>query len=175
MSGGFFDYSQYRINDAVHDIEEKLKRNNVTIIDFWNKASDDEKDALSDYERPWTLQRHPYWLDDEASDKAYKTMGISSIDAYVNRTDKFSKKELETWNKIRLETLQKLIDEHNNSPIGSTYPEEVVEKIRSMIPQLIKARIYLDRIDWLFSGDDGCDSFLRRVDEDLKEEGLENG
>jgi hypothetical protein len=30
------------------------------------------------------------------------------------------------------------------------------------------AQIYAHRIDWLFSGDDGEESFLKRLDEDLE-------
>jgi hypothetical protein len=31
------------------------------------------------------------------------------------------------------------------------------------------AQIYMQRMDWLISGDDGEESFLRRIDEDLKQ------
>ena len=36
-----------------------------------------------------------------------------------------------------------------------------------------KAQLYMQRMDWLLSGDDGDESFLRRIDEELKK--LENG
>ena len=34
---------------------------------------------------------------------------------------------------------------------------------------LKKAQIYAHRIDWLLSGDDGEESFLKRLEEDLNE------
>jgi len=37
---------------------------------------------------------------------------------------------------------------------------------------LRKAEIYAQRIDWLVSGDDGNDTFLKRLEEDLNK--LEN-
>jgi hypothetical protein len=48
-----------------------------------------------------------------------------------------------------------------------TYPEEVQEKFRDAIKALRTAAIYAQRIDWLLSGDDGEESFLRRLDEEL--------
>jgi hypothetical protein len=49
-----------------------------------------------------------------------------------------------------------------------TYPEEVQEKIKEGIEILRKAAIYAQRIDWLLSGDDGEESFLERLAEDLQ-------
>lgn len=41
-----------------------------------------------------------------------------------------------------------------------------------MVPIIKKAKIYLDRIDWLLAGDDGEDSFLKRIVEDLEKANL---
>lgn len=49
------------------------------------------------------------------------------------------------------------------------YPDEVIEKMKEGIEILKKAQIYAHRIDWLFSCDDGEESFLRRLEEDLNE------
>lgn len=47
------------------------------------------------------------------------------------------------------------------------YPPEVLEKIKEGLDALKKAEIYTQRIDWLVSGDDGPETFLRRLKEDL--------
>jgi hypothetical protein len=47
------------------------------------------------------------------------------------------------------------------------YPDEVIEKFKEAIVILRKAEIYAQRIDWLVSGDDGEESFLRRLKEEL--------
>jgi hypothetical protein len=52
------------------------------------------------------------------------------------------------------------------------YPPEVIEKFKEGLEIIRKAEIYAQRIDWLVSGDDGEESFLRRLDQDLKN--LEN-
>jgi hypothetical protein len=49
------------------------------------------------------------------------------------------------------------------------YPPEVIEKFKIAVEKLREAEVYAHRIDWLLSGDDGEESFLRRLAEDLKE------
>lgn len=49
------------------------------------------------------------------------------------------------------------------------YPPEVIEKFKEGLEILRKAEIYAQRIDWLLSGDDGEESFLSRLKEDLDE------
>jgi hypothetical protein len=49
------------------------------------------------------------------------------------------------------------------------YPPEVIEKFKEGVKALRIAQIYAQRIDWLLSGDDGEESFLRRLKEELNE------
>jgi hypothetical protein len=49
------------------------------------------------------------------------------------------------------------------------YSDEVIMKFKEGIEALKKAYVYAQRIDWLLSGDDGEESFLRRLEEDLEE------
>jgi hypothetical protein len=51
--------------------------------------------------------------------------------------------------------------------------EEVKEEFRKAIKALKVAACYAQRIDWFLSGDDGEESFLKRLKEDLNL--LENG
>lgn len=48
------------------------------------------------------------------------------------------------------------------------YPDEVVEKFKEAVKLIRTAQIYVHRIDWLLSGDDGEESFLERLAEDLE-------
>jgi len=43
---------------------------------------------------------------------------------------------------------------------------EVVRKLEEAVKAIRIAAIYVERVDWLFSGDDGEDDFLRRLSED---------
>lgn len=47
------------------------------------------------------------------------------------------------------------------------YPDEVIEKFKEGLEILRKAEVYAQRIDWLMAGDDGDETFLERLKEDL--------
>jgi len=53
-------------------------------------------------------------------------------------------------------------------------PPEVLETIYLSIKKLQEAQIYAHRVDWFLSGDDGADSFLKRLNEDLEKSKKEN-
>jgi hypothetical protein len=107
MSGGAFNYDQYKIGYMVDQIEETVIKNGV------------EKTPEELKQEGW---RDPDWY------KKYPE-------------DLFHYK----------------------------YPDEVIEKMKEGIEALKRAQIYAHRIDWLLSGDDGEESFLRRLEEELNE------
>ena len=49
------------------------------------------------------------------------------------------------------------------------YPLEVIDKFKEAVSIIRRAGIYMHRVDWLLSGDDGDDTFLERLKEDLDE------
>lgn len=54
------------------------------------------------------------------------------------------------------------------------YSEATIQRFREAVKLLREAGVYVHRIDWLVSGDDGEDSFHKRLERDLerlKEEG----
>jgi hypothetical protein len=48
------------------------------------------------------------------------------------------------------------------------YPDEIIEEFKKAIIALRIAAIYERRVDWLISGDDGEETFIERLKEDLK-------
>ena len=60
---------------------------------------------------------------------------------------------------------------HYDCEAGYGYRPEIIEKFKEGIYQLKKAYIYARRIDWLLSSDDGEESFLARLSEQLSELG----
>ena len=48
------------------------------------------------------------------------------------------------------------------------YPDEVIAKFKDAVNILNIAEVYAQRVDWLLSGDDGEESFLKRLDDDLE-------
>lgn len=63
-------------------------------------------------------------------------------------------------------------DDSYGEKIRNRYTEAEIEKFEEAVYLIEKAQIYAHRIDWLLSGDDGTDSFFRRLEHDLLE--LEN-
>jgi hypothetical protein len=107
MSGGAFNYDQYKIGYIADQIEQVIVKNGV------EKTQEELKE-----EGGW---RDPDWY------KKYPE-------------DLFHYK----------------------------YPDEVIEKMKEAVKSLKIAQEYAQRVDWLLSGDDGEESFLRRLEENLK-------
>jgi MoxR-like ATPase len=105
MSGGAFDYNQYKIGYIADQIEEVIVKNGL------------EK-------TPEELKNN--WIDPE-------------------------------WYKKYPEDL-----------FHYKYPDEVIEKMKEAVKALKIAQEYAQRVDWLLSGDDGEESFLSRLEENLK-------
>ena len=51
---------------------------------------------------------------------------------------------------------------------GYHYSPETIEEFKKGLVLLRQAHVYAQRIDWLVSGDDGEDSFHRRLKNDLE-------
>ena len=49
------------------------------------------------------------------------------------------------------------------------YTDEVIEELKKGYWILRQASIYAQRIDWLLSGDDGDESFIRRLNDELRQ------
>lgn len=105
MSGGRFDYIQYRITDIIESIQEEL----------------DSQGKLR------------YDVNEEYRKDFYKSYP----------EDKFN----------------------------YTYPEDIQAEFLLAIKLLKVAQTYAQRIDWLLSGDDGEESFRRRLKEELDQLG----
>lgn len=74
------------------------------------------------------------------------------------------------------ETLKGIIERNDSIekdewgyPIGRNYNNDVISEFKKGLQALKIAAVYANRIDWLLSGDDGEESFLKRLKEDLKE------
>ena len=51
---------------------------------------------------------------------------------------------------------------------GNGYPPEVIEKFKEAAHTLRQAAEMAQRVDWLVSGDDGEDSFMRRWEKEVR-------
>lgn len=77
------------------------------------------------------------------------------------------------YNQYRLIDIINKLDERENSIEPDEKFDEVTEDLiqdAKVIAQL--AQIFLQRVDWLLSGDDGPETFKERIKEDLKYHGI---
>ena len=72
--------------------------------------------------------------------------------------------------------IQEVIDHNSDTtpdqfgyPRGRQYRPEVIAKLSEAVKHLRIAYAYAQRVDYLLSDDDGEESFLRRLEEELKE------
>ena len=105
MSGGYFDYDQYKIDQIADKIERIIE----------NNGREKTKEEL----------KEENWRD------------LDWYEKYPE--DKFHHK----------------------------YPDEVIEKFKEGLDILRKATIYVNRIDYSISGDDGDETFIERLKNDL--------
>ena len=105
MSGGAFDYNQYKIGYIADSIEDRIEKNGRL------KTREELK------EEGW---RDSNWYKDYPEDLSHHE-----------------------WR------------------------QDVIEKFKEAVYHLRLAEAYAHRVDWLLSGDDGEDGFLRRLTEDI--------
>lgn len=74
------------------------------------------------------------------------------------------------------ESIENKIENNNVEPEGwytkwegQVYNEQVIEEFKKAYAIFKFAEVYSHRTDWLFSGDDGEESFIRRTKEKLED------
>ncbi|MGN0144125.1 MAG: hypothetical protein ACI398_04030 [Clostridium sp.] len=110
MSGGHFDYNQWRISEIADQLEDYIYGHPI-----------DEED-INEY-------LEDRWLDEET--RAY------------------------------------IIKNKHTIPNNYSFNKDTIKEFKKGLSILRKAYIYAQRIDWLLSGDDGEESFHRRLKEEL--------
>jgi hypothetical protein len=60
-------------------------------------------------------------------------------------------------------------EEYPEERFEITYPKEIQDRMSEAVKALEIAHIYAQRVDWYLSGDDGDESFLRRLKEELNQ------
>lgn len=172
MSGGAFDYAQYRIDDIINRVEEEIER--------------------ATCERPPLVLKQGvavYELFENGNKRYcfnYRFTCFDSAVEYFNRMDRYellrgARRKGETFvhykdvytgevYEIKSYTYEEYeADEDGEIPFFPDYSEETINEFRKGVGILKKAQVYANRIDWLMSGDDGEDNFHKRLKEKLKE------
>lgn len=106
MSGGHWQYIQYRFTDVSDDIDELIEKNG-------KPKSEKELKEESWYDPDW-YEKYP-----------------EDLNHYE-------------------------------------YNDQVIEQFKKASQAIKIAQVYIQRVDWLLSGDDGEEAFLRRIKVDLE-------
>lgn len=168
MSGGALDYVCWRLDDPIKEIEKRIRDNGKTLKQIWDdKTEEEKKNAIEwghDWEFPWTEKNVPDSVRSLAEEEAWKKCNQNEISTKKGRAE---------WHSIYIKALKEMIDCHNNGIERETYSPETIETMKKMLDTIKRAKIYLQRIEWLLSGDDGESDLIERTKEDLKEVGLD--
>ena len=72
------------------------------------------------------------------------------------------------WDSVRdKEEYDYVKEHHHGKPNNLGFSEETIKEFKKGVEYLKKAYVYAERIDYLFSGDDGEEEFHKRLKEDL--------
>jgi hypothetical protein len=178
MSGGALDYVCFRLDDPIKEIEKRIRDNGKTLQQIWDDMTEEEKkNAVEwghDWEFPWDEKNVPDSVRSIAQDEAWKkckSVGVGLAAKFKYKTLP-TKEARDEWNKIYNDTLKMMIDSHNNGIEHKTYSPETIEAMKKMLDTIKRSKIYLQRIELLFSGDDGESDLIECTKEDLKKAGL---
>ena len=160
MSGGHFDYAQYKIDEIIESIEDEVDRatkpkpQKVTgkAIACYNIKSPTCKtwdfrfcfDSIEKYLE--YFEKNGYTIE---KDEKGHYIAKNPIDEYTVKVYEYTYEEYEDGNYY------------------PEYTEETIEEFRRALEYLRVASIYAHRIDWFLSGDDGEEAFHRRLKEKL--------
>ena len=172
MSGGAFDYAQYRIDDIICRIEDEIERatcerpplvtkQGVSVYEITGK---DSKSYCFNYRFTCFDSAIDYFTN---CDRYQLLRGASREgETFVYFKEIFTGEvyEVRSYTYEEYET-----DEDGEIPYLPDYSEETIKEFRKGVEILKKAQVYANRIDWLMSGDDGEESFHKRLEEQLKE------
>lgn len=163
MSGGYFDYQQYHIEDIANSIEREIEeaaKPKPPLV--W-------KEYVSVFEKidDWHF-RHIH-MGFKTYDEAVKFFKKNKEYKFVREYEKDGKRISEFMDGENLIEVKEI--KHQEYEDGEYYPEysdETIQIFRDAVKTLRKAAIYAQRIDWFLSGDDGEESLKERLEEELK-------
>lgn len=168
MSGGTLHFNNFEFEEAVETIRDRIKNNGKTVQQIWD-SKDPEEQACArewgrDWEIPWSTKNLPPAIETLACEHAdeYFLNVLGEKDLEHFRTKKLEKQ----WNKLRSDYIKESIDSHNNTCEHQVFSEKTIERMKEMVETIEKARVYLNKIDYLLSGDDSEETFLSDDDED---------
>ena len=167
MSGGAFEYKQSHIEEIANEIEENIAkpRPPEKTVHYVSVKKQIGKEHIR-YEN-WAYQCNTI---EEAKQRLRHH--ITEEDGHIY--DLYEKWIDDDGNEHRCEYFitegeyKDWVDGYEDTCYyGPEYSKRTIAKFRKAVKTLREAYVYAQRIDWLLSGDDGEDTFHRRLKHDL--------
>ena len=167
MSGGHFDYHQYHISD----IAEHLERD-IADIEYARDIGKVKKKEICGHLLDMDGRKvYPSWFMDRISRYDNREQLIRSLKKSGDIIEKDGKIYVENCNGPGLCEVVVYESESEVWADGEWHfdveDSSVLDDMKKGLVALKVAAIYAQRIDWLLSGDDGEESFKRRLKEEL--------
>lgn len=171
MSGGHFDYNQARIREVVESLQETIQKEisprphlkHELCISVWRELGGG------------SFQSTHYHFDTyEEAYEYFKGQGykISESENPSKNPPFDNKRSFHALGKdevleVREFSYEYYEDENGEQVYYNDFSKETLEELKKGLDLLNRAYIYAQRIDWLLCGDDGEESFHKRLKEDL--------
>ena len=171
MSGGHFDYNQRKIKEIIESIEDIIQKETETRPPLIQELCINVYKILNEHSSQSTYYHFNTY--EEAYDY-FKKLGyeIEIISRELQKR-KFRAKGIKFGEEELLEVREFIYEYYKNKNGEQVwyddFSKETLDEFRKGLDILNKAYIYAQRIDWLLSGDDGEESFHKRLKEDLEE------
>lgn len=182
MSGGHFDYQQWRLTEIAQTIEEDiaraLKPKPARVHnDYWTIYEKDSPGSFHPFMRYRTFNTY------EEAEKFLLSYGkVRSAEPEYASYRFFGKNDVIFQSNVEFmvgtkddEKIPVLYAIHHAE--YDSYPddadvleleEQTIETMKEAYRQVCLARIYADLVDWMMSGDDGEDTLQERLKEELE-------
>lgn len=164
MSGGYFDYNQYKINDIIDSIERILKdaikpkppivkKEGIAVYKYGKIKNINCKDYCPNYNFIHLESARHYF-----EKEGFKIIDISDRNFIAQNSEN-----------VQYEIRKFEYEEYADGNTYLDYSKDTINEFKNAIKILKQALIYVDRIDWLISGDDGEEEFHKRLKDELNE------
>lgn len=172
MSGGHFDYKQYSIGDIADSIVMEIARAKRPLPPPTTRKGVINKVKNGENSFSYDGRYCNYFNSFDEAKEFFQRLDVMKI--LSERTLPNGERELtildERINETRIFTFyteEVYLNDDGEEIYQPEYSEETINEFKNAIRNLRMAQVYAQRVDWLISGDDGEDSFHRRLAEDL--------
>lgn len=162
MSGGYFDYVQYRIDDIVESIEQTIDDATKERPPLATKVGVSVKEIVEKGHYRYVNMRF------DSFEEAIRYYSNNTSYKVIKQDEKTLIVE-DIFSGNLYEVKHYTYEEYADGKYYPDYTEETINEFRKGVEILKKAQIYVQRIDWFLSGDDGEESFHRRLNKELEQ------